>query len=128
MRRSPSWSASRCRAGPLGLLATAATLEAGLYQQRLAAAGYPALLAAARVMAECVLPAIALVKRDRAAEAAPLLGRAVEHLRRRRAPGVSCSPAPSCRSALAAAPLPACIDATEALARSCLAWWRGRQR
>ena len=29
---------------------------------------------------------------------------------------------------LAAAPHPACIDATEALARSCLAWWRRRQR
>jgi hypothetical protein len=29
--------------------------------------------------------------------------------------------------ALAAAPHPACIDATEALARSCLAWWQARQ-
>ena len=35
-------------AGPLGLLATAATLEAGLYQERLAAAGHPALAARAR--------------------------------------------------------------------------------
>ncbi len=76
-------------------------------------------------MAECVLPAIALVKRDRAAEAAPLLGCAVEHLKERGAGRVllACTELPL---ALAARPLPACIDATEALARSCLAWWRGR--
>lgn len=110
--------------GPLGLLATAATLKAGLYQDRLAAAGHPALVASDEVMAAAVLPAIALVKRDRAAEAAPLLQRAVEHLRTAGAERVllACTELPV---ALAAAPHPACIDATEALARSCLAW---RQR
>jgi aspartate racemase len=109
--------------GPLGLLATAATLKAGLYQERLAAAGYPALLASDEVMAAAVLPAIALVKRDRAAEAAPLLQRAIEHLRAAGAERVllACTELPV---ALAAAPQPACIDATEALARSCLAWWQ----
>jgi aspartate racemase len=114
-------------AGPLGLLATAATLEAGLYQERLAAAGHPALLPAPAIMAESVLPAIALVKRGRAAEAAPLLERAVEHLTAAGAGRVllACTELPL---AFAPAPHPACIDATEALARSCLAWWRGRQR
>ena len=114
-------------AGPLGLLATAATLEAGLYQERLAAAGHPALLPAPAVMAEAVLPAIALVKRDRAAEAAPLLGRAVEHLLAAGAGRVllACTELPLACPATAH---PACIDATEALARSCLAWWRRRQR
>jgi aspartate racemase len=109
--------------GPLGLLATAATLEAGLYQERLAAAGHPALIPSDEVMAAAVLPAIALVKRDRAAEAAPLLQRAVEHLRAGGAGRVllACTELPV---AQAAAPHPACIDATEALARSCLAWWR----
>jgi aspartate racemase len=109
--------------GPLGLLATAATLEAGLYQERLAAAGHPALIPSDEVMAAAVLPAIALVKRDRAAEAAPLLRRAVEHLRAGGAGRVllACTELPV---AQAAAPHPACIDATEALARSCLAWWR----
>jgi len=43
--------------GPLGLLATQATLEAGLYQGRLAAAGHPAVLASPEVMAASVLPA-----------------------------------------------------------------------
>ena len=76
-------------------------------------------------MATAVLPAIALVKRDRAAEAGPLLQRAVEHLVAAGAARVllACTELPV---ALAAAPHPACIDATEALARSCLAWWRER--
>ena len=111
--------------GPLGLLATEATLKAGLYQERLAAAGHPPLVPVPGVMAECVLPAIALVKRDRAAEAAPLLARAVEHLGKKGAAHVllACTELPL---ALATAPIPGCIDATEALARACLAWWRAR--
>lgn len=112
--------------GPLGLLATAATLKAGLYQARLAAAGYDALPPSDEVMTDAVLPAIALVKRDRANEAAPLLRQAVEHLRGEGAERVllACTELPV---ALAAAPQAACIDATEALARSCLAWWRRQQ-
>ncbi len=109
--------------GPLGLLATAATLKAGLYQQRLAAAGHPALLASDEVMADAVLPAIALVKQGRTAAAGVLLQRAVGHLVAAGAERVllACTELPV---ALAAAPQPACIDGTEALARSCLAWWR----
>ena len=109
--------------GPLGLLATAATLKAGLYQARLAAAGHPALLPSDELMAAAVLPAIALVKRDRAAEAALLLRRALDPADggRRARPAPACTELPV---VLAAAPQPACIDATEALARSCLAWWR----
>jgi aspartate racemase len=113
--------------GPLGLLATEATLKSGLYQQRLAAAGHPPLMPAPEVMATCVLPAIALVKRDHAAEAAPLLARAALHLRAAGADHVllACTELPI---ALAVAPLPGCIDATEALARACLAWWQaGRE-
>jgi aspartate racemase len=111
--------------GPLGLLATAATLKAGLYQQRLAAAGHPALLASDEVMAAAVLPAIALVKRERAGEAGALLRAAIEHLLAAGAQRVllACTELPV---ALAAAPHPAAIDATEALARACLAWWRQR--
>ena len=111
--------------GPLGLLATEATLKARLYQGPLTAAGHPPLEPLPGVMAECVLPAIALVKQDRATEAAPLLGRAVDHLNAAGAAHVllACTELPI---ALAAAPLPGCIDATEALARACLAWWRTR--
>jgi aspartate racemase len=111
--------------GPLGLLATEATVTAGLYQERLAAAGYPPLIPAPAIMANNVLPAIALVKQGRGADAAPLLGRALAHLNAAGAPYVllACTELPL---ALPAAPLPCCIDATQALARACLAWWRGR--
>jgi aspartate racemase len=114
-------------AGPLGLLATAATLKARLYQPRLAAAGYTAIEPSAEVMAECVLPAIALVKRDRAAEAAVLLGRAIEHLAADGAQRflLACTELPVAAAA-AARPLPGCIDATEALARACIAWHQAR--
>jgi aspartate racemase len=112
--------------GPLGLLATEATLKAGLYQQRLAAAGHPPLIPAPAIMEKNVLPAIALIKQGRAAEAAPLLARALAHLNAAGAAHVllACTELPL---ALPAAPLPGCIDATEALARACLAWWQGRQ-
>jgi aspartate racemase len=110
--------------GLLGLLATAATLKAGFYQQRLETAGYAYAVPAADVMARYVLPAIALVKRSQAADAAPLLAQAVLHLKTRGAQTVvlACTELPI---ALAAAPdPPACLDATEALARACIDWHR----
>jgi aspartate racemase len=112
---------------PVGLLATAATLKAGFYQARLEAAGYACVLPAADVTASCVLPAIALVKRNRATEAAPLLLEALRQLREVGARTVllACTELPI---ALAAAQdPPPCMDATEALARACIAWHR-RQR
>jgi len=108
--------------GALGLLATAATLKAGFYQRRLEAAGHAWTLPTAEVMAGCVLPAIALVKRQRAAEAAPFVSEAIRHLQERGAGTVllACTELPI---ALAAAPdPPACLDATEALARACIDW------
>jgi aspartate racemase len=112
---------------PIGLLATAATLKAGIYQARLEAAGWPCLVPAADVTASWVLPAIVLVKRNRASEAAPLLLEAVRRLREAGARTVvlACTELPI---ALAAAEdPPACLDATEALARACIARHR-RQR
>ena len=112
--------------GPVGLLATAATLEAGFYQERLGAAGYDCAVPAADVTTMCVLPAITLVKHDRADDAASLLCRAVDHLRMRGARTVllACTELPL---ALAAVPdPPACVDATEALARACIAWHRAQ--
>lgn len=111
------------RHGPLGLLATRATLKAGLYQERLEAGGWPPLELAPEPTDRLVLPAIALVKRGRADAAAPLLLEAVDTLAAAGAQAVllACTELPV---ALAAAPHPACIDATEALARSCLAWWQ----
>ena len=114
--------------GPVGLLATAATLKAGFYQERLGAAGYACTVPAADVMATCILPAIALVKQDRAGDAAPLLCRAVDHLRMRGARTIllACTELPLALAA--ASDPPPCLDATEALARACIAWHRAHCR
>ncbi|HEX2477683.1 MAG TPA: amino acid racemase [Geminicoccaceae bacterium] len=111
--------------GPIGLLATAATLKAGCYQERLGAAGYACTEPAPEIMATCVRPAIALVKRNRAADAAPLLARALSHLIKRGAQRVllACTELPLVTPAAAHDPA-VCLDATEALARACIAWHR----
>jgi aspartate racemase len=108
--------------GPVGLLATAATLRAGFYQERLGTAGYVCAVPAADIMATCVLPAIAQVKQGRAGDAAPLLVRAIDHLRMRGVQTVllACTELPLALAA--ASDPPACIDATEALARASIAW------
>lgn len=113
--------------GAIGLLATAATLKAGFYQERLGAAGYACLLPGPDVMTSCVLPAIALVKRNRAPEAAPLLVRATLDLRNTGAGTVllACTELPI---ALAAADNPPqCLDATQSLARACIDWHRNHR-
>lgn len=114
--------------GPVGLLATAATLKAGFYQERLGAAGYACIMPAADIMASCVLPAIALVKRDRAVDAAPLLSRAMHHLLERGARSVllACTELPLALAAASSPPV--CLDATESLARACIAWHREHGR
>ena len=110
--------------GPVGVLATAATLQAGFYQKRLGAAGYVCAVPAADIMATCVLPAIALVKQDRAGDAAPLLARALDHLTTRgvRTVLLACTELPLALAAVSDPP--ACLDATEALARASIAWHR----
>ena len=113
-------------AGPVGLLATRATLKAQLYQERLAVAGWPTLELDGATMDRLVLPAIALVKRGRAAEGAPLLLEAVGRLQEQGAGAVllACTELPVALAAAREAPVVPCVDATEALARACVAWWQ----
>ena len=113
--------------GTIGLLATAATLEAGFYQERLGNAGYAWVEPAPDVMTTSVLPAIALVKRNQAAAAAPLLTRAVGHLREAGVDAVllACTELPIALAAMVDPP--ACLDATEGLARSCIEWHRAHR-
>jgi aspartate racemase len=113
--------------GPLGLLATAATLHAALYQPRLEAAGYPCVIPDRATMADVVLPAIRLVKLGHARDAAPLLCRAVEALRARGAglTLLACTELPLAWAA-AGDPPSDCLDATEALARYVVTWYRER--
>lgn len=109
----------------IGLLATAATLRAGLYQERLARAGYRCLEPPDEVMRGAVLPAIALVKRDRARAAAPLLAAAVARMKQAGAGRVllACTELPVALAALPSGAA-ACVDATAALARACIVWYR----
>lgn len=115
--------------GQVGLLATAATLKADLYQSRLKKLGWPCITPADDLMTDAVLPAIALVKRDRADEAARFLKMAINALK---AQGASltilaCTELPV---ALRSAPdqREDCLDATEALARACISWYRASSR
>ena len=112
--------------GPVGLLATRATLKAGLYQDRLEAGGWPPLELAPEPTGRLVLPAIALVKQGRADAAAPLLLEAVETLAAAGAQAVllACTELPVALAAASDAPAVPAVDATEALARACIAWWR----
>jgi aspartate racemase len=78
-------------------------------------------------MAERVLPAIALVKQDRAREAAPLVEAAIGELTAASAGIVvlACTELPVAADAADQRP-EACLDATEALARACIQWHHHR--
>ena len=114
--------------GCVGVMGTAATLAMRLYQDRLAAAGWPCVEPTGDEMARLVLPAIAAVKANRVADAyAPLAG-AVRALRARGAQAVvlGCTEIPL---GLQAGPhekmgVPL-IDTIDALARASIAWARG---
>jgi aspartate racemase len=113
--------------GTIGLMGTAATLRLGLYQQRLAARGYAALVPTEAEMAAAVSPAIARVKaNDIAGATAPLLGVA-EALASRGAAAIvlGCTEIPlALRGPDAAAAGLVLIDTIDALARAVLAWAR----
>ena len=114
-------------AGRIGLLATDATLESGLYVER-RPAGLPALdwvLPTAAEMRGHVLPGIRAVKSGDLARAAELLAGAAEALRRRGADAIvlGCTEIPLVLDT-ARAGLPV-IDATAALARRTVVWSRG---
>jgi len=114
---------ARSTADRIGLLATAATLHAGFYQERLERAGYGCVLPDEDTMARLVLPAIALVKRDRAQEAGARLLEALGRLREAGATQsvLACTELPVALDALAERPADA-LDATASLARACIAW------
>ena len=69
--------AERTPRGPIALLATRATLAAGLYQDRLAASGRPPVVLEDEATERLLLPAIALVKQGRPEAAAALLHEAI---------------------------------------------------
>jgi aspartate racemase len=112
----------------IAILATAATLVARIYHDRLAAGGFDCREPDAAVMEGMVLPGIALVKKGDLASAARLFQAAIAGQLDAGADVVllACTEVPP---ALAADdPLAAyCLDATEALAQATVDWYRARK-
>lgn len=115
---------SASQGASLGLIATAATIKSGFYQRRLGEAGYAVLLPRKNILIETILPGIALVKKNRIADAEPLFAQALASLLDDGAERVILA----CTEVDMAIPRQAedvrsrCIDTNEALARACVAW------
>ncbi len=115
------------RPGRIGVMGTAATLAMRLYQDRLEALGWTCIEPDAAEMARLVIPAIALVKANRVADAYAPLAEAVSLLRDRGAAavvlgcteiplGIQAGPTDSLRVPI--------VDTVDALARASIAWVR----
>lgn len=121
-------AALRARLGApanIGLVATRGTLRSGFYQRRLAAAGYATLEPSDADLSGTIEPAIAAVKAGAVLSGGTGFQHAAHALARRGAAVVilACTEVPP---ALAAGGPPSgitCVDATEALARACVAAW-----
>lgn len=115
----------RTAVGPIGLLATRATLATGLYQDRLTAAGRPPVVLPDELIERLVLPAILLVKQNQAAAAADRLHRAIDALAERGAGAalLACTELPVALDASGEEPSLPTVDATLALARKAVGWW-----
>jgi aspartate racemase len=108
----------------VGLLGTEATLHAGFYQRRLQTLSVRGIENTPDLRARHVLPAIALVKQNRAAEAGRLIEPAIEDLLRRGAERVilACTELPVALDAIGSPYRDRVIDPTRALARAAVAW------
>jgi len=115
--------------GPVGLLATAGTLDTGIYPAGLARHGYECMLPDDGDMDTLVTPGIGLVKAGRIVAAEKLLRTAADNLLRRGARAVilGCTEIPvALRNDDASAAQ--YVDATRALAEACVRWSQGHDR
>jgi aspartate racemase len=110
----------------IGLLATTGTVAAGFYQARLSTRGIECLVSSDDDQHALVLPAIECVKRNDLAQAHTLAIRAARHLLDSGAQAIvmGCTEIPLAIEYQPADVSSRCIDATRALARACVAWWR----
>ncbi|MBX3664918.1 MAG: aspartate/glutamate racemase family protein [Burkholderiales bacterium] len=113
-------------AGSVGLIGTEGTLQAGFFQQRLAARGLGCIIGSAEDRQRLMLPAIAAVKANDLPLAHTLAVQAVLRLHEAgaRAVVLACTETPLAIDHAPSAAAPLCIDATRALARACVAWHR----
>jgi aspartate racemase len=115
-------------AGPgarLALVATTGTLAAGFYPRRLAERGFECAAPTDAEMRELVMPGIGKVKAGAIDEGGRLLERAVGTLLERgaRAVVLGCTEVPVALDRIASPLRTRCVDATDALAGACVAWW-----
>jgi len=112
--------------GNIGLICTEGTLRAGFFQQRFAARGLGCLASSPEDQQGLVLPAITAVKTNDLALAHTLAVQAVLRLHEAgaRAVVLACTETPLAIDYAPSAATPLCIDATRALARACVAWYR----
>jgi aspartate racemase len=110
----------------VGLLATQGTVAAGFYQSRLRARGIQCMLSSDGEQRTLVLPAIEHVKRTELVQAHALAARAAQSLLDRGAQAIimGCTEIPLALEYQSSAVSAHCVDATRALARACVAWWR----
>lgn len=115
---------------PIGLLATEATLAAGIYQKRLSDRQLEFIVNSPQERAEWIAPAIALVKEHKSELAGPLLEQALQSLLRRGAGTcvLACTELPVALGASRSDLLAHCIDASRALARAAVRWSMERRR
>lgn len=114
------------RADSVGLIATRGTIAAGFFQQRLAMRGLRCILNTPSDQDSLVLPAIECVKRGDLPRAHELAVHAAENLRAAGAQAIllACTEIPPALEHAPSDVAAICIDATRALARACVAWWR----
>lgn len=112
--------------GAVGLIATKATLAAGIYQQRLEARGYRCIANTTADLDQLVLPAIAHVKRNALEAAHPLAVHAACNLQAAGAQAVilACTEIPLALEYRSSNVAAICIDPTRALAQACVRWWQ----
>ncbi len=114
--------------GLIGVTGTPATLDMRLYQDRLGALGWDCLTPTQSEMDRLIVPAIALVKANRVADAYAPLAEATQSLAQRGAAAVvlGCTEIPLGLQAGPAASLGiTLVDTIDALARAAIRWARG---
>jgi aspartate racemase len=112
--------------GPIGIMATEATLAMRLYQDGLEAQGWRCIAPSPETMRRLLNPAIAMIKANRVAEAYAPLSACVGELAAEgaRAIIVGCTEIPMGLQAGPALDIPI-VDSTDALAKSAISWWQG---
>lgn len=117
---------ANAHAGPVGLLATAGTIEGKIYQNRLAGqSGYQVLVPEQEDQKSLVSPGIAAVKAGDLSAGTDLLSKAARRLQERGAGSaiMACTEIPIVLGPKSDVRMPL-IDATDALARHCVEWWK----